>query len=364
MIKAETIIIQLQDVLPAQTDLFTESDIAISSLSRSGTTVTAVTSAVHGLSTGNYAFVKDAKSPIAITSITRVGTTATVVTTTDHDFTEDFDMTAEITGADQSDYNGTQTIITVANRRTFTFTVSGSPVTPATGTMFALNTVSAGYNGRHQVTVSDTTTFTYEITQTPISPAQGSPVMTKNLRISGAVTMQKAVEAYTVQGSSELWGFVVLGDPFVSKDRRTTTDATTILAGGDDYKQLVVCPFSLFVIAPATADIVGRAQRDQMEDVAVALFKSLLRSKLTPVLSNGKQYLTTFNGHRFVAFADAYYVHEFQFEMPTYITEDDVLAPDFNVAFRDIAMDWLNPNETDGDDIIMEASVDLDDVPL
>lgn len=364
MIKAETIIIQLQNVLPAQTTLFSDANIAISSLSRSGSTVTAVTSTVHGRTTGNYVFIKSAKSPIAITSITRAGTTATVVTATDHDFTEGFEQTTEISGVDQSEYNGTQTILTVANRRTFTFTVSGSPVTPATGTIFALNIENTGYNGRHQITVTDTTTFTYEITQTPISPAQGSPVMTTNLRISGAVSLQKAVDAYTAKNANELWGFVVLGDVFASKDRKTTTDATEILAGGDEYRQLVVAPFSLFVITPATADIAGREQRDQMEDIMVPLFKSLLGSKLTSVLSDGAQYLTTFTGHRFVAFANAYYVHEFQFEFNGYITGCDVVDPDFNVTFRDISLDWLNNNETDGDDIIMEAEVDLDDTPL
>ena len=39
-----------------------------------------------------------------------------------------------LTGADQSDYNGEKTI-TVASDSTFTFTVSGSPATPATGTI-------------------------------------------------------------------------------------------------------------------------------------------------------------------------------------------------------------------------------------
>ena len=96
----------------------------------------------------------------------------------------------------------------------------------------------------------------------------------------------------------------------------------------------------------------------------VVLFKSLLGSKLTSVLSSGAQYLTTFTGHRFVAFANAYYVHEFQFEFAGNITSCDIVDPAFNVAFRDISMDWLNPNETDGDDIIMEAEIDLDDTPL
>ena len=364
MIKAETIITQLQNVLPSQTNLFTESDLTITSLTRSSTTVTAVTATAHKLTTGKFVFIKDAKSPISITSITRVGTVATVVTTSDHDFTEGFEQTAEIVDADQSDYNGIQTIVTVANRRTFTFTVSGSPVTPATGTMFVLNNIALGYNGRRQVTVTNATTFTYEITQTPDSPAQGSPVMRAGIRISGAVTMQKAVDAYTKRSVNELWGFVVLGDVIASKSRNTKTDAIEIFASGDDFRQNIICPFDVFVITPTTGSIAGREARDQMEDVAVALFKSLLRNKLTTVLTNAQQYSTIFVGHRFVAFADAYYIHQFQFETVVDLIYNDTIDDDFNIAFRDINMDWENPDETDGDDIIMEHDFSLDDAPL
>jgi hypothetical protein len=40
-----------------------------------------------------------------------------------------------ITGADQAEYNGNQTVVTVPSATTFTFAVSGSPATPATGTL-------------------------------------------------------------------------------------------------------------------------------------------------------------------------------------------------------------------------------------
>ncbi len=350
--------------MPAQTDLFTEDDISVSSLSRSGTTVTAVTAVPHTLTTGRFIAIKDALSPISIDSISRAGTTATVTTVTDHDFTENFDMTTQISGADQSEYNGTFPIATVPNRRTFTYTVTGSPATPATGTIFSLNNLSTGYNGRHTVTVVNPTTYTYEITETPDSPAQGTMIMRAGLRISGAVSMQKAVDGYTKQGLDELWGFVVLGDVFASKDRKIATDLVATFATGDDQYQMLACPFSIFVIVPTTASLSGREARDQMEDVAVALFKSLLGVKPPTALTSGAQYTTFFVGHRFVAFSGAYYIHEFLFETSVEITPDDIVDPDFSVAFRDISLDFLNPNETDGDDIIMEAEVDLDDIPF
>ncbi len=70
----------------------------------------------------------------SVTSITRVGYTATV-TQTAHGFAVGDE--AFIQGADQPQYNGLQTVQTVPTANTYTFTVNGLPVTPATGTLTA-----------------------------------------------------------------------------------------------------------------------------------------------------------------------------------------------------------------------------------
>lgn len=70
----------------------------------------------------------------AVTSIIRSGFTATV-TQTAHPFAVGDE--AYITGAVQLLYNGLQTVATVPTANTFTFTVQGTPVTPATGTLFS-----------------------------------------------------------------------------------------------------------------------------------------------------------------------------------------------------------------------------------
>lgn len=67
---------------------------------------------------------------LSVTSITRSGTTATV--TVDNSFTVNTYVT--ISGADQTEYNGTFRVQS-ATSTAFTITVSGSPVTPATGTI-------------------------------------------------------------------------------------------------------------------------------------------------------------------------------------------------------------------------------------
>lgn len=144
-----------------------------------------------------------------IASVTRSSTTATVTTTAAHKFASGDLVT--ISGATQTDYNGTFSI-TVTGARTFTYTVSGSPDTPATTTtelMAALvveievssitrssstatvtttaahgyatgdditiaGAVPDAYNGLFEVTVTGATTFTYTVSGSPDTPATGA----------------------------------------------------------------------------------------------------------------------------------------------------------------------------------------------
>jgi len=69
---------------------------------------------------------------VNVDSITRSGTTATVTTNDVHQYLSNDKVT--ISGADQSEYNGSVTI-TVTGEDTFTYTVIGTPATPATGTI-------------------------------------------------------------------------------------------------------------------------------------------------------------------------------------------------------------------------------------
>lgn len=69
---------------------------------------------------------------LAVTSITRTGTTATVTTAAAHGFTSGNQVAIE--HAAQSQYNG-DFLITVTGATTFTYPVVGSPATPATGTI-------------------------------------------------------------------------------------------------------------------------------------------------------------------------------------------------------------------------------------
>jgi hypothetical protein len=74
------------------------------------------------------------KDTLTITSMSRTGTEVTVTTSGNHGITTDAKVV--IAGADQSAYNGTKTLTGGATNQ-FTFEVSGSPTSPATGTITA-----------------------------------------------------------------------------------------------------------------------------------------------------------------------------------------------------------------------------------
>jgi hypothetical protein len=67
-------------------------------------------------------------------TITRVTTVATVAHTAHGLVVGDI---AFIEGADQQEYNGAQTVVTVPGVNSYTFTVAGAPATPATGTIIS-----------------------------------------------------------------------------------------------------------------------------------------------------------------------------------------------------------------------------------
>lgn len=84
---------------------------------------------VHGVLL--YSLDTIVKKGGTVSSITRASQVATVTTAAAHNYV--VGDTVVISGATQTEYNGTFTIASVPSTTTFTYTVSGSPATPATG---------------------------------------------------------------------------------------------------------------------------------------------------------------------------------------------------------------------------------------
>lgn len=124
---------------------------AIGSLTTQGSTAIVATQAPHGLvanssvmtmwgAKNNNLNIRNlvtritdtTKTPANIVSMTRSGDTVTVVTATPHGLSQ-YD-TILIAGADQSGYNGYQSVNYTTNSTTFAFRIQTTPATPATGT--------------------------------------------------------------------------------------------------------------------------------------------------------------------------------------------------------------------------------------
>lgn len=360
--KTTDIIGQLQAVLPQETSLFSTT-ISVVSITPSGTTATVVTSSVHGLSVGNSVAISGSESPIGITSITRVSTLVTVVTTTDHDITEGFHTTVTLSGANEAEFNGTFTLITAVNRRTFTFTVANSGPTTGTGTMILEDPGDPiGFNGLFTVdTVPTTTSFTYTLGKVLTVPANGTILMHLSLRVSGAATVERAVEMYTKQSTqSDMWAFVVLDDGVVSKDRTSRNDALASIAPGGDRRQQFIQNASVYVFVKSTGDLSGRVARDLMVDVRALLLKALIGVKFTSDLNAQDGSGMIYGGDGVEIYDGSTYVHRFEFQLLTSITNDDTVDPDLNVAFRDVNVTILTTLGTEE----LTATIDLDDEPL
>lgn len=339
--KAQDIVTQLAVLLPQLTEKFT-TNFSATSLSRVGTTVTVATSAVHNLAVGQQVNIVGAKTPINVVSLTRSGTIGTMVSSSNHDFTQNVSKSIEISGANEPEFNGIFEILTVPDRKTVTFSMVDSGPTVATGTPLLLNgySVLQSYNGLKNVTaVPTTTTFEYEIADTTLfTPAQGTIEARINPRISAAVSAERIIDAYTKQAQDDLWAFVVLGDSFASKDRQISSDATSNLQRGNEYRQQVIQPFSVYLFFPTVNEIGARNSRDEAEDQFKFLCQSLLGSKFDSGLFVGKQNPVQFVDHGFYAYNTAFYVHVYNFQQVADITFGDTVGYDDDVAFRDINM--------------------------
>jgi len=351
--KAEEIIQQLRRTIPFITDSFTD-NISISSLVRSGNTVTATSASAHGLITGNYIFIKGAKNPVAITSAVRTGTSVLCTTATEHDLTIPFNYEVLISGFNEAEYNGTFELVSVTDRNTFTYEVQTGLSNQPTGSgilnedlvLSFSSSLNFGYNGYKQITKIDDTTFTYQISNTPNSPATGTIIGAKNPRISGAISLDVAKASYEKQTAGKLWAFVVIDDGVAGRDRHQDSDANYVGEKTNFYLQDYVQPFSIYVFTPCKDEYSARGSRDLMVDIRAYLYKSLLTYKTKTGFSKEEQYGITAVGDSMAEYNQSYYIHRFQFEIMSSVLIEDVFRQ-YSVALSNITVKTKNDNEVD-----------------
>jgi hypothetical protein len=367
--KAADIIFQIQSVLPGLTNVFS-TDIPLTSLTKGGATVTAVTPTAHGLTAGKYVYVANASRQTAITSITRAGTVATVVTTTDHDLTKHpttapWFPTVDLVGNSYAGFNGTFTLLSVPNRRTFTIKVPNTgPTTVGEDDTFGylLEPWRYGFSGWQKIlTVPTTTTFTYTTLDSFTGTAYGpSKVVRSPPRITAAASLERAQASYTKASANALWAFVVMGSVTAAKSKYTITDPVSSNNAGAVFRQSLMNAVHVYVFVPMQDDLSGRLGRDLMADVARYLIKSIVGKSYPTYFVDQTQSTLNFKQHRQLQYLNSYYIHEFEFEAVTDITTNDIVDPEFTRAFRDLNLHQLN----DFDVEVLLTQINLDDEPL
>lgn len=361
--KAKDVILQLTERLPLYTDKFSV-DIVVSSITSTGLVATATTTTNHGLSANDAVNIRDIETPSNILTITRTGTVLYVETVENHDLTLDYQQTVEIIGANEAEFNGTFELIDVQNRRNFKLTTVDSGATVGTGTIQSIDIAVTKYPGFYAVVdVLSANIFTYALPAAIPVDSNGGGVVSVGFRISGAASLVRALDSYTKKNSDEYWLFVVLGNVTASKDRNISSDAVAIQSAGTEWKQQIIQPFAIHLFAPASDSLSSRDIRDDMEDMARNLFRSVLNVKFDSYLAQEAHYKTIFDGHGFQQYNSAVYIHTFNFQTVSDITFEDTIGEPENVAFRDIDFNMITNLMTD-DTETMQSNINLDDEPL
>lgn len=360
--KAYDIIMQLNKSLPMHSDRFSNS-IQINQISSVGTTATVTTASPHNLENGNIVAISGTTHPTVINSLTRNSTIITVVTDTNHDLTEGYQETVNISGASEAEFNGDFKLLTVPNRKTFTLLTTDSGATVATGSPQLNEVTGFGYNGLQIVNVIDDTNFSYELQKSLGSPAGISNAnLADEFRITGANDLQGCLDLYTSKEYSKSWAFVVLGSTTASKDRNNDSDAIYVSQGNTKFYQQLIQNFTIFVLSTTTNQVTSRPIRDEMEDVATALYKSIVGVKLPNYLSSKSFYKVVFDNHEMVTAIKSVYAHAFNFQTVSYLTDADINNENLNVAFRDIN---LIQSQSENEDVIkLISNIDLDEEEL
>lgn len=359
---AADVVAQLQAVLPTRTAFFTD-ETAVTSITRSGTTVTVNTAVESGVSSGQIVVVNGAIVPIDIGTLTRSGIVGTLVTDSDHDLTNAIAPTITIDGATEGEFNGTFARINVDNRTTIRFTMADSGATTATGSPLLLNGESPfrQYNGIHEITNKLSLAFEYEDALSGLNNPVGTITVQTNPRVSGAATLERAIEAYTAKPAGDLWMFVVLDDVVASKDRSVDSDAVDNQQRGDEFRQQIVMGFTLYVMFPTADQIAGRSSRDVAQGLLQPICQAVLFKQFPTGLFASTHGAAQFVSHGAVQYDSAFYLHQFLFQQTVDLTFEDTVGPDVDVAWRDTSM-TIQPDL--GGTGEMTADFSMDDDPL
>jgi len=336
---------RLKQFLPYSTNEFSN-NFVISSLTRSGTTVTAITSTPHGLATGNYVTVFGAKQVIPITSLTRVGTSVNLVSTLEHGFVDPSkygkslrsSLTVEVIGATPSEYNGTSQLLTVTDQNNLSFEISTTPTTPASTPGTLLIRDQGQFNRYTDVVVIDTTTFTYEVGDMGGLTAGGTIGVNVSSRVGYAATTQ-AVESYyktDISRAAQSWMFVVLNAKTTERDGVTATDTQTQTYRNVEYYYQSSQFFSIYVFLPCKDQLLAGPASDLARELELPILKTLANFQFSSVLCDEAYQPTIYLGNEPENLLGSHYIHRYDFAAKGFVQEGDTYDKSDGTLLKEI----------------------------
>ncbi len=340
------IVTQLSILLPRYTDKLSEV-LTISTITVSSNIATITTSSAHGITTSMAVTLANVEIKTPVTARSQSGTLFTFTTDPAHDLTFGWPDHENITlsGFTDSAWNDTFELKAVSNR--FNLTIQSAETIPTLNGNEVLHEIRRdGINGQFSATRVSANVFTVSGTGFLDGTYSGGTV-NKGLRIAGAITIERALEQYTAQNATDLWGFVVMNDAEVSKSRHAFSDATATKASGDDMRMRLIDGFTITYVIATSQDITGTDAVDICRhDLLLPTLKSVFGARFDTGLSSDPDFRAILTGHGVSEYNRAILAYTHEYEFPMELTADDAVNEGDTRAFRD-----ANYTQTvDGDD--------------
>lgn len=289
---------------------------------------------------------------------------ATFTTQFDHDLTEprltNDEKNLVLDGID-SDWNGSQPIERIPNRRTFDVAIPSGAVSPNLTNAVLVENRSAGIVGLHTITAVTSNTFTIDVTSAPPFPdgPLGDVRVASGYRIYGAANIERAEQMYTKLFMEKYALFLIMNDIDVSKDRHSYTDALATQGRQNFGRQNLINNFSLVVFIPTSDEdsAGGKAQQEAYGSIFRDILAVTYGMRFVDVVDQSN-YVTQFAGHGPGVYNTSYYTQVYDFFQPSVITFDSAMNLQPDVAFRDIMATHTILGEN------LTSDIDLDDEPL
>ena len=360
------VVFHLQKFLPSVSSRFSTS---IGGTATALGLVVTVSSIAHGLIVSSQIVVTGGVfSNLLVSVVDNSDGTVRFETDQEHDLTEPkqfADPTQLTLSGFGNVWDGAHDIVAIPNRKFFEIAFAvGETVPPALGTGILDESRSAGILGNQTIdTVPDVDTFTFTVTGVPSLPTgviQGFGAVSQ-MRIFGAANFERATDLYNKQVKNEYALFVIMNDVVVSKDRETSNDAIGAFTTQNFLKQTTLNNFSTVIFIPTKDDIAGNdAQQAAYDEIYKALLRVLYGFQFEDA-DNALTYVTVSVGHGAGEYNTAYYVHVYDWQRPDVISVDQGFNLDPDVAFRDIDATFNNFGDEEAP---LSVGINLDDEPI